>query len=252
MKMGGLNRDWKVLPHGPLERVSENLMTVTGDLHTPMGTMPRRMTVARLSDRRLIIYSVLSLNDAGMTTLEAFGTPAILVVPGYRHRLDIAAWQTRYPSARIVTPAAARAKVEEAVMVDRSDLPIRCGSISIVDAAGTGLREAVMEVRDGEELTVVLNDIIFALAKRPGLTGLVQRIAGFAGPKPHIPAMIRRSWVDDPIALAEQMAGWGQDRCLKRIIVSHGPIIDEAPAATLKTVAADLRGYGVRGQSDPS
>ncbi len=48
-------KEWTVLPHGKLSRLDDNMLTVTGDLHMPIGDFPRRMTVVRLSDARLII-----------------------------------------------------------------------------------------------------------------------------------------------------------------------------------------------------
>jgi hypothetical protein len=37
---------WKVLPHGKLTAVEDNLLTVVGDLHMPLGDFPRRMSVS--------------------------------------------------------------------------------------------------------------------------------------------------------------------------------------------------------------
>ena len=66
---------WKVLPHGKLTAIDENLLTVVGELPLPLGDFPRRMTVARLSDGRLIIYSAIALDELEMAALERFGVP---------------------------------------------------------------------------------------------------------------------------------------------------------------------------------
>lgn len=239
--MVAFNTEWKVLPHGRLVRLSPDLMTVEGDIRTPVGPMPRRMTVARAPDRRLVIYSAISLDAAGMAELDAFGTPAVLVVPGYRHRLDVAAWKTRFPDALVLTPEAARDSVEKAVAVDVSDFPYREGTVVVTEAAGTGRREAVMEIRDEGGLSVVLNDLIFKLPPRGGLTGWLQKLTGFASPAPSIPSMIRRSWVAEPRALADQMSAWAADPSLARIVISHGGVIDQNPASVLQDIAATLR-----------
>jgi hypothetical protein len=68
--------EWTVLPHGKLARLDDNLLSVTGNLHMPVGDLPRRMTVARLSDGRLVIYSAIALDEAEMRALEDFGQPA--------------------------------------------------------------------------------------------------------------------------------------------------------------------------------
>jgi hypothetical protein len=60
--------EWTVLPHGRLTRLDDNLLSVTGTLHMPpMGEVERRMTLVRLSDGRLVVYSAIALiiaNDA--------------------------------------------------------------------------------------------------------------------------------------------------------------------------------------------
>jgi hypothetical protein len=57
------NMEWKVLPHGALNRIGSNLITVTGQLHMPLGDYPRRMTVVRLDDGRLVLYSAIALDE---------------------------------------------------------------------------------------------------------------------------------------------------------------------------------------------
>jgi hypothetical protein len=96
------NMEWKVLPHGALNRIGSNLITVTGQLHMPLGDYPRRMTVVRLDDGRLVLYSAIALDEPEMAELEAWGRPALLVVPGDIHRLDARPWKARYPTMTVV------------------------------------------------------------------------------------------------------------------------------------------------------
>src|SRR5882724_7341014 len=111
--------EWTVLPHGRLTRLDEDLISVEGTLRMPpMGDVTRRMTVVRLADGRLVIYSAIALDEVEMSALERFGTPAYLVVPSAIHRMDAKTWKERYPGMMVVTPAAARAKVAEVVAVD--------------------------------------------------------------------------------------------------------------------------------------
>jgi hypothetical protein len=106
---------WKVLPHGKLEKIDENILTVVGDIRMPLMDLPRRMTVVRLSDSRLVVFSAIALDEKEMATLEAFGRPAYLIVPSDKHRLDAKIWKDRYPAMQVVAPEGARAKVEETV-----------------------------------------------------------------------------------------------------------------------------------------
>ena len=90
--------NWTVLPHGRITRIEDNILTVTGKLHMPpMGQVERRMTVVRLHDDRLIIYSAIALDEDEMSELETFGTPAYLIVPNDIHRMDAKIWKKRSP-----------------------------------------------------------------------------------------------------------------------------------------------------------
>jgi hypothetical protein len=81
--------DWTVLPHGRLQRLDDDLLSVTGTLDMPpMGDVERRMTVVRLHDGRLVVYSAIALDEAEMRALEHFGKPSFLIVPSAIHRLD--------------------------------------------------------------------------------------------------------------------------------------------------------------------
>src|SRR5438552_4910576 len=104
---------WKVLPHGKLKQIDDNILTVTGDIHMPLMDLPRRMTVVRLSDSRLVVFSAIALDEDEMAELEAYGHPAYLIVPSDKHRLDAKIWKDRYPEIRVVAPEGARAKVEQ-------------------------------------------------------------------------------------------------------------------------------------------
>lgn len=109
---------WKVLPHGRPTLIGGNMLTVTGYIQMPLMELPRRMTVVRLHDARLVVYSAIALDEDEMIALEVWGRPTFLVVPSDKHRLDAKIWKDRYPTMQVVTPRGARAKVEELLKVD--------------------------------------------------------------------------------------------------------------------------------------
>ena len=122
--------EWTVLPHGRLTRIDDNLLSVTGELHMPpMGQVERRMTILRLSDGRLVVYSAIALHEAEMSALLRFGTPAYLVVPNPIHRMDAKIWKDRFPTMKVIAPAGARRKVEEIVPVDGTDVDFGDSSV---------------------------------------------------------------------------------------------------------------------------
>jgi hypothetical protein len=227
---------WTVLPHGPLERLSPSLLTVTGDLQMPLTSLERRMTVVRLRDGRLVIYSAIALDDPGMRALEDFGSPAFLIVPNHLHRSDALIWKRRYPKLTVVAPTGARARVEEVVPVDTSAPDFQDSAARFVEVEGTTGRESALEVREGEHVTLVLNDIVGNLPKS---SGLVLRALGFATDRPRVPRAIKRALVTDRRALRTQLEAWAKQP-VERILVSHGrPILADAQRV-LRDMASSL------------
>jgi hypothetical protein len=231
---------WKVLPHGKLTLVDENLLTVVGDLRMPIGEFPRRMTVARLRDGRLVIYSAIALDEREMELLEHFGSPTFLVVPSDRHRMDAKIWKQRYPHLLVIAPPGAREKVEEVVRVDATAFDFRDSTVRLVTVPGTEDHEAALLVSGPTGLTLVLNELIWNIDNRPGLGGWLMKVAGFTKPEPQIPSLISLMGIKDKPALRDQLEEWGKLYSLRRIIVSHGDIIEDKPTEVLRQLAKQL------------
>jgi hypothetical protein len=211
-------------------------MTVTGDLRMPLCLLERRMTVIRAKGGRLVVYSALALDETQMRVLEAFGSPSFLIVPNRYHRLDACSWKQRYPELVVVAPSGARAHVEQVVPVDTCEPDFQDEAVRFVEVPGTAGREAALEVRDGQGLTLVLNDIVGNL---PRSHGFVLRALGFATDVPRVPRMARRVLVQDVQALRAQFEAWAEQP-VERIVVSHGrPILSAAPQA-LRNMARSL------------
>src|SRR5260221_2676469 len=104
---------WKVLPHGELKRIDDRILTVVGRIRMPLGTLPRRMTVVRLRDSRLVIWSAIALDEGEMAMIAAFGVPPFLIVPNYHHRLAAQTSKERYPWRQVVSPTGSRSQVHE-------------------------------------------------------------------------------------------------------------------------------------------
>jgi hypothetical protein len=96
-------RPWTVLPHEGIDKLEENLWVVSGAL--PRAVTNRRMSVVRLADGRLLFHNAIPLREDAMREIEAFGHPAVLVVPNRFHRLDIHAWKQRYRDLAVISPA---------------------------------------------------------------------------------------------------------------------------------------------------
>jgi hypothetical protein len=232
--------EWKVLPHGRLTQVTDSILTVVGEIGMPLMTLPRRMTLVRLRDGALVVFSAIALDEDEMRAIEDFGRPAFLIVPNDHHRMDARIWKDRYPAIRVIAPEGAREAVEEAVPVDATQGDFGDPDVRFVTVPGTGGRESALEVRGADGLTLVLNDIVGNIRDEHGLGGWLLRRMGFAGDTPHVPGPVKFAMVADKAALGARLRRWADLPELRRILVAHGATIDENPAAALRELATAL------------
>ena len=233
-------QQWTVLPHGKLSQIDDNILTVVGEIHMPLTDLPRRMTVVRLNDARLVVFSAVALDEKEMAALEAYGRPAYLIVPNDKHRLDAKIWKDRYPQMQVVAPEGSRAKVEEVVPVDTVTPRFEDPNVQFVAVPGTRGREAALVVRSPSGTTLVLNDVVGNIRDASGFGGWLLHVVGFAGKEAQIPKVVKMAMIDDMNALRIQLLQWAEIESLKCILVSHGSPIDEKPRQTLRDLAASL------------
>jgi len=227
---------WHPLPHGPIEKLEENLWRVEGTL--PGGGPPRVMTVAKLGDGRLVLHSAIALDDAAMKELEAFGSPAFLVVPNGGHRLDAPAYKKKYPSITVLTAPSSRSKVEQVVPVDATE--DRFGDDSVTYEAIEGTVEGAIVVRHRSGATLVLNDTVMNMApgSMKGLGGFVSGVLGFFGPEPKVVPLSKLMVYKDKKAARAHLEKLADTPGLARVVVSHGkPITGDAGGAVRRAVA---------------
>ena len=230
------NKTWKVLPHGEIEKLADNLYTVVGELRMPLAETTRRMTIVRLSGGRLAIYSAIALDEPRMAKLEALGHPTFLIVPGSLHRMDAHPWKERYPELTVYAPEGACVRVSEVVTVDDTHFELGDPSVRVEHVPGTLRRELSMLVDTPTGKTLVVNDLIFNLPHRKGLAGLGLRVLGFGPGHPTMPRAVVRKLVEDSEQVNAQLRAWAA-MDLERVVVSHGAPI-EHPRETLLQLAA--------------
>lgn len=233
-------QQWTVLPHGKLVQVDEGILTVVGEIHMPLMDLPRRMTVVRLVDASLVVFSAIALNPDEMSALEAYGRPAVLIVPSDKQRLDAKTWKDRYPEIEVVAPEGARAKVEEVVPVDTAAPRFDDPNVQFVTVPGTRGREAALVVRTPNGTTLVLNDVVGNIRDAAGFGGWLLHLAGFAGKEAQVPAAVKMAVINDTKALRTQLLQWAEIESRVRILVSHGSAIEDNPRQALRDLAASL------------
>lgn len=215
---------WKVLPHGPVRTLEDNLKVVDAPL--PKMALERRMTVMRLADGRLVVHNAIALDDAAMAELEAWGEVAFLVVPNSFHRLDAFAFKQRYPAVKVIAAPLARPKVELAVPVDGGPELIPSGlGLSGEILEGVKIGEMAFVVAHGDRKTLILNDALFNQPHLPGFQGFVMRLIGSTGPL-KLTGVMRWLGVSDKRAFRAHLARLSELPGLTRLIVSHGHILE--------------------------
>lgn len=227
-----------VWPHDPIEVLAPNLRVVRGEIAMPIG---RRMTVVRLADGRLVFHSAITLTDEAMSELEAWGEPAFLVVPNGFHRMDAPAYVARYPGLTVVCPPGATKRVAACVQVhgDYTALP-EDPSLTAEVLDGSKEREGALVVRSSDGASVVLNDAVFNLPRSlPGFHGFMVRLMGSTG-GPKVTRIARTFIVADRQRFADHLRRLADTEGLRRVILSHGAIVDDDPATVLRGVADAL------------
>ena len=234
---------WQVMPHDPLAEIDDGMLSVAGEIHMPLGIFPRRMTVVGLRGGRTAIYSAIALDEPEMARIEALGRPAILIVPSDGHRIDAKIWKARYRDILVITPPGARAAVAEVIDVEATDDMLGDPDADFITVPGTGGHESALVVRRAGGTTIVCNDVIGNVAHPKGIGAQIMgRLMGFGVSHPQVPRVVKHKVIDDEAALATQFEDWAADPALRRIIVSHGDIIEDDPAGVLRALAKDLRG----------
>jgi hypothetical protein len=230
--------DWPVLPHGPLERVADNLWRVEGSL----GAMPlqRVMVVARLRDGRLVVHGAMAMQEPAMKELEALGEPAVMLVPSRYHRMDAPRYARRYPAMLVYCPRGSREQVAAVVRVDGTfedfagDASVRLDHVD-----GIGDMEGVVRVHSEDGTTLVFNDVLFNMPHRGGVGGRIVRLIGSSG-GPRVTRTGRFFLVKDARALARRFVALAKTPDLVRVMVAHHETITHEPAEALRRVALTL------------
>lgn len=226
---------WTVLSHGPLERLADNLRWVQGSL--PRMSLKRVMTIARLGDGRLVIHNGIALGDIQMRQIEAWGTPAFLLVPNGLHRQDAAAYKARYPSLTVLAPSGSRAKVAEQVAVDGTfeDFPAD-DTVRLERLGGVADAEGVMLVRSPDGTTVVLTDAMFNMDRKTDVLGFLFTTIMGSAPGPRVSRLAKLIFVKDRAALRADFERLAAIPDLVRVIVAHEKVASgpDARAALLE------------------
>lgn len=228
---------WKVLEHGPLEQLADNLWRAEGAL--PGMSLRRVMTVVRRGDGSLLLHSPIALDEARLQELEALGPIAVIVVPGSQHRLDAPAFKARYSAASVFCPSGVRDKVAEVVPVDGTYEDYQDdGVIRFEMLDGVGGVEGALIVRSADGVSVVLNDVVMNMDTKRDLLGYLFTTAMGSAPGPRVSRLARLLLVKDQGLLRAHLERLAAIPDLARLIVSHEKVASGVEAAAALQRAA--------------
>ena len=222
-----------IYPYKPPIQLAPSLWQVEGSLKHPI--VPRNMTVYRLADGRLVLYSVVAMHEDGMRALEALGTPAIMVMPHDRHQMDAPFYKQRYPELRVLAPDPTAPRN---VPVDGDLSELAALGIVAYPVPGATYHEAILELPVEGGVALCACELLGNLTGIHGVIGLVMKLVGPPGGGFGVARAVRLREVSDRSAVRGWLAGLAARTDIRILLVGHGaPITTDARAALAHAAA---------------
>jgi hypothetical protein len=213
-----------IFPHGPLVELARGVWQVKGSLQIPV---PRNMTVVQTAERELVLYSVIALEEVGMSALEALGEPRFMVIPHRRHQLDAPFYKARYPALRVVAPVPSRVRLT----VDGGLDVLRGAGIEAFVLPGNDHEDVVMDVPfdDGRALVVCES---LGNVKMSGALSVLLRVLGPPGGGFGVARAVRLREIADRAQLRDWLRAQARRSDLRALLFGHGePMLGNVTAA---------------------
>jgi len=228
-----------IFPHGKLETLAPNLWQVRGSMSFPIR---RNMTIYRLPDGTLLLYSVVALDEDGMKALEALGRPAVMVIPHGYHRMDSGFYKRRYPDLKVACPAEGKARAEELCgRVDGTPEEILGPlGIKVHPVHGVKRGEFAIEVDIPGGKALITNDVLGGRDPEEKLP-LIARLTGPpAGHRLGVARIVRWALVRDKVDLRGWLHLMAEHSNIKLITASHAPPVIDDCAEALRDAATTV------------
>ena len=180
------------------------------------------MTVLRLSDGTLLLYSPLALTPERRAVIEGFGPVAHLYAPNLYHHLWVGEWAAAFPSARLHAPVGLTNKRRD-LRIDRfhnaAPEPAFDGVVDELLIHGFRLEESALIYRPAR--TLVVADLVHNVGRpQHRWTKFYTRTMGFYD-RVALSRMIRWTAFSDRAAVRRSLDQL-LARPFDRLIVGHG------------------------------
>lgn len=231
-----------IYPYRPLQPLAANLWQVEGTLS---NGLPRNMTVYRLSDGRLLLYSVVAMHDEGMAALEKLGRPAVMVMPHDRHGMDAPFYKRRYPDLRVLAP---EPRHPRRVPIDGDILELGALGVPAYVLPGTTYHEVVLELPVQNDspggaagaFALCTTELLGNLSGLPGVMGLLLRVLGPPGGGLGVARVVRWREVSDRDRARAWMKSTAERPELRMVLVGHGHPVTENADVALRRAAEQV------------
>lgn len=224
----------KIYPYDPPQALAADLWQVRGSLAFPV---PRNMTVARLPDGRLVLYSVIAMHDEGMRALEALGRPAIMVMPHDRHQMDAPFYKQRYPDLRVLAPDPASVR---SVAVDGDIDELAALGVGAYSLPGTNYHEVVLELPIADGIALCATELLGNVPSPGGVFGLMMKVFGPPGGGFGVARAVRFREVVERERVRDWLTGLADRHDIRMVLVGHGDALLADVAGQLRRASAQL------------
>lgn len=216
-----------------MDRITDDIYALTGDLFMGLMYFPLRMLVIRLP-AGLVVWSPIELDDAQAAAIDALGTVRWIIAPNAFHHLHLGAAMRRWPDAALIAP--------EGLAEKRLDLDLSAATrLASPPAEFAGILEArridgAAQMNEWVLLhtpskTLIVCDLIFNIhAVKRWSASLIFRLVGAW--KRCAQSRMWRLFVKDHSAAAASLAvvmAWDFDR----LVMAHGDVIETGGQAAL-------------------
>ena len=217
-----------------LQSVAKDIWVVSKD-HRFIGVnLGARMTIIRLENGELILYSPVTMTDEIKKRVADLGRVAHIVAPNLFHHLYATAWADAYPDATVYGAAGLQKKSPKLRLTARfsnETMAPWSGQVGHHTVKGMpALAETVLFHRSSR--TLICADLIFHISEPKGLwTSVYLKMAGVSK-RAGVSRLVKIATKDKGAAgeSVRTILSWDFDR----IIMAHGEILQQDGKAILR------------------
>jgi hypothetical protein len=219
--------------NGQLVPFAEGVWTATIPASILGMKLSATMTILRLADGRLLVYSPVKMDESGYESVRQIGQVAHLYAPNLFHHTYLKEWAALFPEARVHGPHGLEKKcpgVEVHRYHGTSDEPAFAGTVKEFVVEGCRLKESVLLYEPAGTLLVA--DLVHNVGQPEGSwTKFYTKAMGFYD-QVALSRMIRWTAFDDRKAARASVQAI-LSHPFERLIVGHGVPLLEGANATL-------------------